>query len=97
MDSNTYVQQWITWFEQAIRLLEKRQQELELENKRLSERLEAIKPVQFGNITYKIQELNVNELKGTLNIGLTSLADDNQIQSIIDQMKISQDTDMEHP
>ncbi|MEF3312093.1 spore germination protein GerPC [Paenibacillus sp. GYB004] len=39
------------------------------------------------NITYKIQELHVNELKGTLNIGLTSTAATEQLRGIVEKLK----------
>lgn len=42
------------------------------------------------NITYKIQELHVNELKGTLNIGLTSSATPEQLNSMIEKLKTDQ-------
>ncbi len=41
------------------------------------------------NITYKIQELHVNELKGTLNIGLTAPATE-QMRDIIEKLKTDQ-------
>ncbi|GAA3404433.1 hypothetical protein GCM10020370_23820 [Paenibacillus hodogayensis] len=42
------------------------------------------------NITYKIQELHVNELKGTLNIGLTSTGTAEQLRDMIEKMKTDQ-------
>ncbi|MGG1551351.1 spore germination protein GerPC [Paenibacillus ferrarius] len=42
------------------------------------------------NITYKIQELHVNELKGTLNIGLTSTASTDQLGDMIEKLKTDQ-------
>lgn len=42
------------------------------------------------NITYKIQELHVNELKGTLNIGLTSTASTEQLHDMIEKLKTDQ-------
>lgn len=42
------------------------------------------------NITYKIQELHVNELKGTLNIGLTSTANTEQLRDMIEKLKTDQ-------
>lgn len=81
-------QQWMAWMVQRIQALEQRQQELEADNKRLAEQLAAIKPVQYGDITYKVQELHVNELSGVLNVGLTSLAEEGQLQELIGQMKM---------
>ena len=95
-------QQWVHGLMQRNEWLEKRQSELEgrflrmeeqlrqLEeaNRLLKEQVEAVKPVQYGNITYKVQELHVNELTGTLNIGLTSLADEGQLKAMMEQMKL---------
>ncbi|MDF2925984.1 MAG: hypothetical protein K0R57_4898 [Paenibacillaceae bacterium] len=81
-------QQWASWLEQRLQSLEQRVLELESDNKDLREQLAGIKPVQCGNITYKVQELHVNELTGTLNIGLTSLAEEGQLKDMIDQIKM---------
>lgn len=95
-------QQWMHSLIQRNEWLEKRQSELEAHllrmeeqlhqveeaNRLLKEQVEAVKPVQYGNITYKVQELHVNELTGTLNIGLTSLADEGQLKTMMEQMKL---------
>ncbi len=95
-------QQWAHGLMQRNEWLEKRQSELEARflrmeerlrqleeaNRLLKEQVEAVKPVQYGNITYKVQELHVNELTGTLNIGLTSLADEGQLKTMMEQMKL---------
>lgn len=95
-------QQWVHSLMHRNEWLEKRQAELEsrflrmeeqlrqLEeaNRLLKEQVDAVKPVQYGDITYKVQELHVNELTGTLNIGLTSLADEGQLKTMMEQMKL---------
>lgn len=95
-------QQWMHSLMQRNEWLEKRQSELEARflqmegqlrqleeaNRLLKEQVEAVKPAQYGNITYKVQELHVNELTGTLNIGLTSLADEGQLKTMMEQMKL---------
>lgn len=95
-------QQWVHGLMQRNEWLEKRQSELEARflrmeeqlrqfeeaNRLLKEQVEAVKPIQYGNITYKVQELHVNELTGTLNIGLTSLADEGQLKTMMEQMKL---------
>lgn len=68
--------------------LKEQLQALEEANRLLKEQVEGLKPVQYGNITYKVQELHVNELTGTLNIGLTSLADEGQLKAMMEQMKL---------
>lgn len=79
--------QWANWLMERLQVMEQRQQELEEENKRLQERIDSMEPVRCGDITYKIQELHIKELTGTLNIGLTSLAEEGQIQDMITQLK----------
>ncbi len=59
--------------------LEKRMAQLEEENKEIKEKLVSMKPVHIEAINYKIQELVVKELKGTLNIGMTGITDPQQL------------------
>lgn len=60
--------------------VEERFVRLEEENRKLKEMIAGIRPLQIDNITYKVQELHVRELSGTLNIGLTALADSKQLE-----------------
>lgn len=60
--------------------LELRIRALEEENEQLKKQMEQIKPIHIDNINYKIQELAVKELKGTLNIGMSSLSDPEQVK-----------------
>lgn len=57
---------------------------------KLNNHLADLKNTPPPNITYKIQELHVNELKGTLNIGLTSTATSEQLRGMIDKLKTDQ-------
>jgi hypothetical protein len=57
---------------------------------KLDRHLDDLKHATPPNITYKIQELHVNELKGTLNIGLTSTATPEQLHSMIEKLKTDQ-------
>jgi spore germination protein PC len=75
--------QYLHMIEQRLKSLESRQVQLETENGLLKEKLESIKPIHIENINYKIQELAVKELKGTLNIGLSALTDAEQINKLI--------------
>lgn len=59
---------------------EQRLVRLEEENRTLKEMIERIRPLHIGNITYKVQELHVKELSGTLNIGLSAFADPEQLE-----------------
>lgn len=60
--------------------VEQRLRKLEQENRRLKKRISQLKPINIENINYKIQELVVRELKGTLNIGMTALTDPEEIK-----------------
>lgn len=71
-------------FEQEIRSLHEK---LEQDNLKLKEQLEQIKPIHIENVNYKIQELAVKDLKGTLNIGLTALTDEGQLKKVIDDVE----------
>ena len=66
--------------EQRIQQLEKQLQQLQDDNKKLTEQLEKLKPLHIDNINYKIQELTVQQLSGTLNIGMTALSDPEEIK-----------------
>ncbi len=52
---------------------------LEAENKKLSEKLLEVRPIRIEAIHYKVQELSVQELSGTLNIGLSALTSSEEI------------------
>ncbi len=62
------------------RLMQSKIEEMEDTLGQLKQQVEQIKPVTIENINYKIQELAVKELKGTLNIGMTALTDPEEIQ-----------------
>lgn len=65
--------------EERLRALEENYQQLEEEYKRLQEQIKEIKPIHIENMNYKIQELVVKELSGTLNIGLSGLMDPEEL------------------
>ncbi len=52
---------------------------LEEENRKLSEKLSEVRPIRIDAIHYKVQELSVHELSGTLNIGLSALTNAEEI------------------
>lgn len=66
--------------EHRLKELEENNERLHNENQQLKQQLEQIKPIHIENINYKIQELVVRELTGTLNIGMTALSDPNEIK-----------------
>lgn len=65
---------------QLKKQLEDQLHAMELENNQLKERLNQIKTITIENINYKIQELTVQQLSGTLNIGLSALTDPEEIK-----------------
>jgi predicted RNase H-like nuclease (RuvC/YqgF family) len=76
-------QQYFQMIEQKLFQLENKQKELEEDNKRLKEQLDQLKPLHIENINYKIQELTVQNLSGTLNIGLTALTDQEHLNKLM--------------
>ncbi|MBD1373798.1 hypothetical protein IC620_15750 [Hazenella sp. IB182357] len=56
------------------------------ENNQLKEQIDQIKPMQIDKIEYKIHELRVDTLSGTLNIGLTATGEDGTMGEIVEKM-----------
>jgi predicted RNase H-like nuclease (RuvC/YqgF family) len=77
--------------EHRFKELEEQHRELNEENKKLKDYVENLKPVHIENINYKIQELIVRELKGTLNIGLTSLTDADELKKLLGETEQGED------
>lgn len=69
--------------ETGIAELEHRLLTVETENAELRKTLADQPPPQPAHITYKIQELHVNELQGTLNIGLTAQAGQEELNQLV--------------
>lgn len=65
--------------------LEERLLNLEKEYEELRNRLEQLKPIHIENLNYKIQELVVRELSGTLNIGLSGELDEQLVKSMLEE------------
>lgn len=75
----------LQFMEQRIRSLEDRALMAEKELQHLKESIQKCKPVHIDAINYKVQELAVSDLSGTLNIGLTALSDPKQLEEWIEQ------------
>lgn len=56
---------------------------MEEENKQMKEKIENINPVNVENINYKIQDLHVEDLSGTLLVGLAALSDAEKLQELL--------------
>ncbi|MCT8136645.1 hypothetical protein H1D32_02105 [Anaerobacillus sp. CMMVII] len=65
--------------------LQNKLEEIEKENEELKEKVENLKPINIENINYKIQELTVEELSGTLNIGLSALTDAENLKKLLEE------------
>jgi hypothetical protein len=65
--------------------LQEKMELIEKENEHLKEKVEKIKPINIENINYKIQELTVEELSGTLNIGLSALTDAENLKKLLEE------------
>lgn len=63
----------------------KKLNQIEIENKKLKEEISNIKPVTIENVNYKIQELSVQELSGTLLVGLTALSDAEELKNLLSE------------
>lgn len=76
---------YLQMLEQRVRQLEDRALLAEKEVRDLKEAFQRIKPINIEAINYKVQELAVSDLSGTLNVGLTALADPEQLQQWLHQ------------
>jgi spore germination protein PC len=89
-----YMNQFQAYFqmmEQRIRSLEDRCLIAERELQTMKENLKQLRPVHIDAINYKVQELAVQELSGTLNVGLTALSDAQQLESWLKQSDAGDD------
>lgn len=78
-----WVRQWQWHLQQALaqsEQLRKRVEELEARMQHLEGKLDRHKPLQIETINYKVQELHVQELSGTLVAGLSALANGEAVQ-----------------
>jgi predicted RNase H-like nuclease (RuvC/YqgF family) len=81
--------------EHRLKELEEQHRELNEENEKLKDYVQKLKPVHIENINYKIQELVVRELKGTLNIGLTSLTDADELKKLMGEVEDGEDVHLQ--
>ncbi|WP_078429309.1 spore germination protein GerPC [Alkalihalobacterium alkalinitrilicum] len=73
-------------FYEMLKQLEQRIRALEQENEELKHQLDEVRPIVIENINYKIQEINVQELKGTLNIGWSGEASIDDVSNMIGEV-----------
>lgn len=70
-----------------INQLQQEIEKLKEENEQFRKKLASIQPVNIERLEYKIQELRVETLSGTLNVGLSAHGDEETLSKIIDQMR----------
>lgn len=81
-----YDYQTMQRFWERFDYLEKEVQRLRKVTKELQEKVDGIKPVKIDRIEYKIHELNIDTLSGTLNVGLTAQADEEGMGDVIEKI-----------
>lgn len=69
-----------------LQQLEKEISKLKKENQELKEKISQIKPIQIDKIIYKIQELQVETLSGTLNVGLSAVTDPQKMHELFEEI-----------
>jgi hypothetical protein len=67
--------------------LEQEVASLRKENEALRKKLASVQPVTIERLEYKIQELSIKTLSGTLNVGLSATGDDQSIAGMIEQIQ----------
>lgn len=72
--------------DQRLKYLEQEIHRLKQENAFLKEKIEQLKPIQIEKIEYKVHELHVETLSGTLNIGLTANGEDAGVGEVIEKI-----------
>jgi predicted nuclease with TOPRIM domain len=87
---NASAEDQIRTLEACVRLLENQLRELEDRLRQAEDELRALKteaaqvrPIRIEAINYKVQELVVSELSGTLHVGLTALTDSKSLEKIV--------------
>jgi hypothetical protein len=88
MDMSIDLYAYCRYLEERVRSLECRMHQLEQKAADISRELEKAserKQVHIDNVVFKIQELAVKDLSGSLNIGLSALADPEQIERWMNQ------------
>lgn len=66
--------------------MEQEMERLRQENTELKKHIESLQPVVIERLEYKIQELSIQTLSGTLNIGLTTHGDGQGLEKLIESM-----------
>lgn len=73
--------------QEQIQVLKKEITELKTANQKLQKKIAKLQPIQIEKMEYKIHELVVKTLSGTLNIGLTVHGEEEDIVKLIEKMQ----------
>src|SRR5699024_11934053 len=68
---------------EQIKNIQEKLTEIEEKYTKLKETIEHLKPMTVENVHYKIQDLHVQDLSGTLHVGLTTLSDAEQLEKLL--------------
>ncbi|MCS1352779.1 spore germination protein GerPC [Mechercharimyces sp. CAU 1602] len=79
----------------CINQLQKEIEGVKKENAELRTKLSEIQPLVIENIEYKIQELNVDTLSGTLNVGLTTQGDAEGMERMMEDIREGGNADLQ--
>ena len=77
---------WNVW--QAIQDLALRVERLEQENRELRQKKRAVK---VRKVVYHVHSLHIQEMKGTMNIGITAPLDEEQMERLVFEMQQEDD------
>ncbi|ARU62093.1 hypothetical protein CBW65_14595 [Tumebacillus avium] len=81
---------WDVW--QALQQLDARIRRLEAENAELRQQLNASKrPLKVKKIVYHVHSLHIQEMKGTMNLGITAPLPEEEMEQI--QMDLQKQSD----
>lgn len=85
---------WDVW--QAIQHLAQRVEVLEQENRDLRRKMEeraveAKRPFKVKKIVYHVHALHIQEMKGTMNIGITAPLDEAEMERLVLEMQREED------
>lgn len=81
--------------QEQIQSLKNEITELKAANQKLQKKMATLQPIQIEKMEYKIHELVVKTLSGTLNIGLTAHGDEESIVKLIEKMQKEDQLDID--
>jgi hypothetical protein len=71
---------------QYLEYLRQEIEKLRIENEQLRNQIKNIQPIQVGKLEYKIQELNIEQLSGMLNLGISLNGDGDNMTDLAEKL-----------